>query len=136
MDEGKCEFMNGCSGHGQCENGRCRCEKGYYTGDCSVKAELLKAHEPVDVKLGPKGWAFYAYEGSDRLEIHLKNDFYPVRVYYKKGLSEVPSVYDYDMVASGSKISVVADSAPFTLAVFNPMRMIDMGEPHSGTLLY
>ena len=136
MDAGKCEFMNGCSGHGECKNGRCECAKGYYTGDCSVKAQTLTAEAKVDVKLGPKGWGFYAYEGSEVQEIHLKNDFYPLEVYYKRGLDEVPSVYDYDLLFRGKEVAVMADSAPFTLAVFNPMRMEDMREQYKATLVY
>ena len=40
--ETQCEFMNNCNGNGNCQKGRCLCNSGYYTADCSVSPEKLK----------------------------------------------------------------------------------------------
>ena len=41
---------NDCSGHGQCVNGTCTCDRGYGTEDCSV--HLDQVPELLDVECG------------------------------------------------------------------------------------
>eukprot|EP01114_Cavostelium_apophysatum_P018898 TRINITY_DN593_c0_g1_i3.p1 TRINITY_DN593_c0_g1~~TRINITY_DN593_c0_g1_i3.p1 ORF type:complete len:434 (+),score=78.23 TRINITY_DN593_c0_g1_i3:141-1442(+) len=39
---------NGCSAHGQCVNGQCSCDSGYYGSDCSATSPLFEKCEQVD----------------------------------------------------------------------------------------
>uniref|UniRef100_A0A7S3KD17 Carboxypeptidase n=1 Tax=Euplotes crassus TaxID=5936 RepID=A0A7S3KD17_EUPCR len=117
LDKTTCEFMDYCSGHGECVTGKCKCNEGFFGADCSIEPTKLASQT---LQLKPTEWAYHSLNGTNgkiKIENSEGNRF---TVYSRKG--DIPSQSFFDSHFEGSVIEVEVGeglSGEF-LAIFNP----------------
>lgn len=57
-----CGYMNNCNGNGVCkENGKCSCNSGFRSADCSQKVNALTDGASTTLSLNGTQWAFFEF---------------------------------------------------------------------------
>lgn len=104
-----CSYMNHCSGNGVCskDNGRCQCNPGYASADCSKRVEVLTSFYLKQIPVQGAQWTYFTYtEGlyyQEGYEFTLtsSNPFVPMDIYITTGApitEKEPNEFNYDVV--------------------------------------
>ena len=121
--EGKCSldiktwnFMNNCTNHGECNQGKCACSSGYYGADWSITVDTLGSNS---FTLNATSWRYFKVDSSDnvRLQVEGSNN---TLVYTRKG--DIPSQSFYNTYSHGTKIiiNINKNITGEFVAIFNP----------------
>ena len=122
LDEALCDLMNNCNGHGVCSNGRCECEDGYKSADCSAMTtdfakEFGRNAAAVDLK--GTHWNFFTFrETGKHYRVHVRSDK-KLEVYLLKGHSDIPTRDNFDVMHRGSDVVMTPITNEFTVAIYN-----------------
>jgi len=118
LDETTCNLMNNCTGHGQCITGKCKCDAGFYGGDCSITTTSLAAGT---ISLNATTWAYFTLGSQSDIKAvtatSANGEFY---VYTRKG--NVPSQTFFEWFLQGVDLQFVlsAQNSGDFIAFFNP----------------
>ena len=128
--EGQCNldiktwsFMNNCTNHGECNQGKCACSSGYYGADWSITVDSLGSNS---FTLNATSWRYFKVDSSDnvRLQVEGSNN---TLVYTRKG--DIPSQSFYNTYSHGSKIIINLNNniTGEFVAIFNPNLDLSVG---------
>lgn len=86
-----CDFMENCSGHGNCDllTGKCLCEQDWLGPDCSTQAHDTKNFKARDIQ--NTHWFYFRKESEPSFDIEVLAENALVDIYIKFGQDELPN---------------------------------------------
>ena len=72
VTEKSCNSMINCSEHGQCHEGRCICDKGFYGEDCATQVEAIGG---CSFNLGPYEWKHFMLKENLEFLVEVHSDW-------------------------------------------------------------
>ena len=140
IDQKTWEMMDNCNGNGNCVNGKCVWNSGYYGGDWSVTTEALDIDDPV---LNATSWKFYKLDANEgTLEVKIKPSGGPLHIYtYKKGIPSRSFFTWYMEVEADEEIKFYLSkkNSGEYVALFNPdydkQITVDMDAVHNSRIM-
>jgi hypothetical protein len=96
-----CGYMNNCNNQGTCGwTGRCQCNDGYKSADCSEKVEVLGNLYSKTFNLNGTQWVYFQFKdglkANEQFEFTLKSN-YPMSIFISKGVNTDPTEFSNDV---------------------------------------
>ncbi|CAI2361512.1 unnamed protein product [Moneuplotes crassus] len=116
LDKISCYYMKNCSENGQCINGKCHCDEGFYGADCSIKPDILKTSA---LRLTPETWAHYTWNSTEDFEVSIIGGNTILEVFAMEG--EIPTRDLHNLYHSGHDVKFIVKGTERThfISIFN-----------------